>query len=498
MNTLLSSMRRSALVGLIACLAVASATAAQRLPQLGLQAYTFRSFTFAETLDFAREAEITNLQAYSGQNLGGGLEGKFSHQMDPATKSRIREMAAAKGVKLTSYGVVNAGDEAGWRQIFAFAREMGMIDIATEAAQEQLPLLDRLSKEYGIAVTLHNHPTPSRYALPETALAAVAPFGPNFGLCADTGHWARSGLDPVASLKLAEGRILSLHFKDLTEWTKQAHDMPWGTGASNAAGQIAELARQGFSGIAYVEYEHNTPALLEEVKLSAAFFRAALAAPAAELAGHRVTPPGFTTDPADLWKNPSNRTGRWPEPKPLFATDLSNAEFNPGSWVVEDGILVAKGGGDIWTKDSFGNYMLSLEFRCAEGSNSGVFLRCADPADWLHTAIEVQILQGDTANDRHLVGAIFDCLAPSRRIEITPGEWYQYVIMARDNEIRVSLNGEELIKMNLDQWTEAGKNPDGSPNKFRTAYKEMAREGRIGLQYHGNPIEFRNILIEPL
>jgi hypothetical protein len=72
------------------------------------------------------------------------------------------------------------------------------------------------------------------------------------------------------------------------------------------------------------------------------------------------------------------------------------------------------------------------------------------------------------------------------------------VITARNNNITVALNGEEITKMNLDDWTEPHKNPDGSSNKFDQAYKNMAREGRIGFQYHGNPIEFRNIRIEKL
>jgi hypothetical protein len=52
--------------------------------------------------------------------------------------------------------------------------------------------------------------------------------------------------------------------------------------------------------------------------------------------------------------------------------------------------------------------------------------------------------------------------------------------------------------MNLDQWTEAGKNPDGTPNKFKIAYKDMPRRGRIGLQDHGKPVWYRNIRIKPL
>jgi hypothetical protein len=52
--------------------------------------------------------------------------------------------------------------------------------------------------------------------------------------------------------------------------------------------------------------------------------------------------------------------------------------------------------------------------------------------------------------------------------------------------------------MNLDQWTVAGKNPDGSPNRFKTAYKNMPRTGYIGLQEGGTPVWFRNIRLKSL
>ena len=62
----------------------------------------------------------------------------------------------------------------------------------------------------------------------------------------------------------------------------------------------------------------------------------------------------------------------------------------------------------------------------------------------------------------------------------------------------VALDGDEVNRVDLNQWTQAGFNPDGAPNKFVKAYKDMARTGRIGLQYHNSPIEFRNLRVERL
>ncbi|HEX7572514.1 MAG TPA: DUF1080 domain-containing protein, partial [Bacteroidota bacterium] len=92
-------------------------------------------------------------------------------------------------------------------------------------------------------------------------------------------------------------------------------------------------------------------------------------------------------------------------------------------------------------------------------------------------------------------GAIFDCLAPSANAVRPPGEWNHYTITCKGSMITVVLNGRQVIAMDLNRWTEAHKNPDGTPNKFNTAYKDMPRVGNIGLQYHGHPVWYRNVKI---
>lgn len=237
-------------------------------PQLGLQAWSFNRNTFAETVEKAKGLGIKYLQAYPRQPLGGGLEGKFEDTMDAATQAKVLELLKKNDVQLVSFGVVRAEDEAGWRKLFEFCKAMGIKDVTVEPKAEVLPLLDKLSKEYGLTVSIHNHGGNL-----EERLEQLKPYGTNMGLCADTGHWVRNGREPISSLKLAEGKMISLHLKDMSEGTKEGHTMPYGTGISKLPEQIAELKRQNFSGIAFIEYEHKTPELDDNVKKCAEVFR---------------------------------------------------------------------------------------------------------------------------------------------------------------------------------------------------------------------------------
>lgn len=497
----ISKSLRAFFLPVLAFLALGATVHAQKASgiELGLQCYTYRSYTFFDTLDKAVALNIQKLQAYRNQELGGGLEGQFGPDMTKEQIKTVKGWLKERDLKIVSLGVVGADDAAGWKKLVAFAKEMDIGTITTEVAKETFPIVAEAIKGTKIRIALHNHPTPSRYADPAVALAAVQDMGPQWGICADTGHWTRSGYDAVTALASAKGKIFELHFKDVSEPAPMAHDMPWGTGIGNAAGQIAELRRQNFQGVAFIEYEYNTGRIDQEIAVSAQFFRAALKAPLENLVSGKVTPPGYSLDARTTYSDKrAYNPGKWASPKPLLKQDLSNAEFAPGSWVWEGDVLVAKGGGDLWTKESYGDFALSLEFKTEASSNSGVFLRGSDIKDWLNNAIEVQILQGDAENPRHVVGSLFDVLAPNRQLPIEPGTWNKMIIVAEGANLVVYLNGEQVVKADLGQWTTAGKNPDGSANKFAKAYRDMAREGRIGLQYHDTPISFRNLLIERL
>ncbi|MEK7407847.1 MAG: DUF1080 domain-containing protein [Acidobacteriota bacterium] len=192
---------------------------------------------------------------------------------------------------------------------------------------------------------------------------------------------------------------------------------------------------------------------------------------------------------------------------PLFnGKDLKGWKTGAGQWVVEPGgVLTLQSPNDgkmrnesyLWTEDTFGDFVLELEFKVpAERANSGVFIRTSDLKDPVQTGIEIQV--GNVRPDRPLgrgsVGGIYDLAAPKEN-RFKPGEWNHYRITCQGARISVELNGALTAEADLDQWTEARKNPDGSPNKFRRPLKDFARRGHIGFQDHGSPVSYRNILI---
>jgi len=169
-------------------------------------------------------------------------------------------------------------------------------------------------------------------------------------------------------------------------------------------------------------------------------------------------------------------------------------------WLVEDGVLTwQKGCGYIWTEKSYGDFVLDLEVKVSKGCNSGIFIR-SNPRNAVQGGIEIQVLDshGKPKLGKHDFGAVYDALAPSANPVKPAGEWNRVTITCNDNKIEVVVNGQQIIDMNLDQWTEGNKNPDGSKNKFRKPLKDFAREGHIGFQDHGKAVWFRNVRLKEL
>jgi len=172
------------------------------------------------------------------------------------------------------------------------------------------------------------------------------------------------------------------------------------------------------------------------------------------------------------------------------------------NWAIQDGTIAAvpDKGDYLITDEQYGNFVLSVDFKEDTSTNSGVFLRRPLKSSNGCRGIECQIYykKNGPETGKHACGGIYDAVAPSKDMCKGPGVWQNMTITCCDNIIKVALNGEQVSTMNLDEWTVAGKAPDGSKNKFTVAYKDMPRIGQIALQNHNTKVWFKNIKIKPL
>lgn len=200
----------------------------------------------------------------------------------------------------------------------------------------------------------------------------------------------------------------------------------------------------------------------------------------------------------------SAQSGKW---EPLFTKDLSNAMFPEGIWTVDNGVITASEDQAIWTKNDYDNFVLDLEFKTADGTNSGVIVYCSNTENWIPNSVEIQIADDfaekwATADKTWQCAAIFGHLAASESRVKKPGKWNKMIITCRDKMITVNLNGKVVTEMDMSLWTNGKKNPDGSdiPSWLGTPFAELPTKGKIGFQgkHAGAPIWFRNIKVKEI
>lgn len=193
-------------------------------------------------------------------------------------------------------------------------------------------------------------------------------------------------------------------------------------------------------------------------------------------------------------------------------------EGHQGHWVVRNGIIDYDGKAesesradrDLWTIQEFGDFILHVEWRFPatpsmkphpivlpngdfvldeegkrktvprlDAGDSGIYLRGDTRSQlniwsqWLGSG-EINVYR----KDRSLPDELRKTYIPSKRADNDFGEWNRFLITMRGDRITVVLNGETVID--------------------RARLPGVRRKGAVGLQHHGDPVQFRNLMIKPL
>jgi sugar phosphate isomerase/epimerase len=236
-------------------------------------AWTWNKGTLFEAIDQTAALGLGSLEIFlMGMRISAETGDAVLDDATPeALIARIREHAKAKGVKFVAPYIGGkqwtriGQDEAQLRRFFEQGKKLGVSGFTGEPMESQWDMLEKLLKEYDLTFAIHNHAigfeadyfgAPYPYGNPaETAKKLEAQHrDKRMGICFDTGHAARSGLDIVEVTRACAGRLRSLHLKDVAR--VQVNDVPFGTGRVDVAAVLAELKRQGFKGHIGLEYEN--------------------------------------------------------------------------------------------------------------------------------------------------------------------------------------------------------------------------------------------------
>ena len=192
----------------------------------------------------------------------------------------------------------------------------------------------------------------------------------------------------------------------------------------------------------------------------------------------------------------------------------NKTEFPKGWEVVEGtfhcigtgtGEAGAENGGDILYDKKFKNFDLKVDWKISKGGNSGIFFLGQEVPGWpiWKTATEMQVLDNANHPDAMLgkdgnrqAGSLYD-LIPAKPQNAKPfGEWNTSEIICFKGTIVYRQNGETVLEFHLltddlKKLVKDSKFPELNPN-----WADVAKEGYIAFQDHGDDVWYRNIKIK--
>lgn len=177
------------------------------------------------------------------------------------------------------------------------------------------------------------------------------------------------------------------------------------------------------------------------------------------------------------------------------------AEGNP-VWQVKDGVLTGGEPRGSWllSEREYGDFILEFEFKLGERGNSGCALRAPLAGDPAFDGLELQMADlryNPEAKADELTGGLYRAVAPHQQV-YKPTEWNKYEIACLGPQVKVVLNGELILDVNLDTETLRPKRHDGSD---ALPLKDRPRRGHIGFQElsrDGGHVQIRNARIKVL
>lgn len=242
--------------------------------RVGFATYSFRSSTIFEAIEKTAATGLRYTELFAWQKLSlSNLDVTPERGLSKTQRNDLKKKAADSGVKIIGmYARMKDADAT--KAEFEFAAEMEFEVIVGEPPESMLDTVEGLSEEFGVDLALHNHPKPSHYWNPDTGLAALKGRSKRMGFCCDTGHWCRSGLDPVKMLRKVASRVKTFHLKDLEAFgVLDAKDAIWGQGKCRIADILAEVKKQDIQHPYFsIEWERNPDESIETHAKSAAFF----------------------------------------------------------------------------------------------------------------------------------------------------------------------------------------------------------------------------------
>jgi len=233
--------------------------------KLGIAGYSFIKLSVEDAITITRKTGITEISI------------KDKHIPLNITKEEalaIIEKFKKNGINIYAAGMITMKTEQDIDRAFDYAKNIGVGMIIASPDISLLKYLEQKVVESNIKIAIHNGgPEDKWYPTPKAVFDSIKNYDNRIGLCFDTGHAQRAGINPIEAYNQYAEKVLDIHIKDVEAAKADAQEVELGRGIIDIPALVSSLYKQRYTGRCSIEYQKNLDEPLEGIAESVGYFK---------------------------------------------------------------------------------------------------------------------------------------------------------------------------------------------------------------------------------
>ena len=238
-----------------AMVVISQRTATKADLKLGIAGYSFIKLSVEDAITITRKTGITEISI------------KDKHIPLSTTKEEalaIIEKFKKNGINIYAAGMITMKTEQDIDRAFDYAKNIGVGMIIASPDISLLKYLEQKVVESNIKIAIHNGgPEDKWYPTPKAVFDNIKNYDNRIGLCFDTGHAQRAGINPIEAYNQYASKVLDIHIKDVEAAKADAQEVELGRGIVDFPALVSSLYKQRYTGRCSIEYQKNLDEPLE-------------------------------------------------------------------------------------------------------------------------------------------------------------------------------------------------------------------------------------------
>ena len=233
--------------------------------QIGIAGYSFIKLSVEDAITITRQTGVTAISI------------KDKHIPLNTTKDEalaIIEKFKKNGINIYAAGMITMKTEQDIDRAFDYAKNIGVGMIIASPDISLLNYVQQKVVQYNIKIAIHNGgPEDKWYPTPKAVFDNIKNYDNRIGLCFDTGHTQRAGVNPIEAYNQYAEKVLDIHLKDVEAAKADAQEVELGRGIIDIPALVSSLYKQRYSGRCSIEYQKSLDEPLEGIAESVGYFK---------------------------------------------------------------------------------------------------------------------------------------------------------------------------------------------------------------------------------